>query len=68
MLACGDISDGKGTDLMFLEADNNLEKYDPDVITLHYLFPKIAYGAPLICKIAALPEGPSLSLTQAACI
>jgi len=56
----GDISDGKGTDLMFREADNNLEKYDPDVITLHYLFPKIAYGAPLIGKIATLPRRPQL--------
>ena len=56
----GDISDGKGTDLMFREANNNLEKYNPDVITLHYLFPKIAYGAPLINKIAALPQKPQL--------
>ena len=56
----GDISDGKGTDLMFREVDNNLEKYNPDVITLHYLFPKIAYGVPFIAKIAALPQKPQL--------
>ncbi len=56
----GDISDGKGTDLMFREVNNNLEKYAPDVITLHYLFPKIAYGAPLIDKIVSLPKKPQL--------
>ena len=56
----GDISDGKGTDLMFREADNNLEKYNPDVLALHYLFPKIAYGAPFIAKIATLSPKPHL--------
>lgn len=56
----GDISDGKGTDLMFQEVFNSLEKYYPDVITLHYLFPKIAYGAPFINKIASLPRRPQL--------
>ena len=56
----GDISDGKGTDLMFREVENNLDKYNPDVITLHYLFPKIAYGTPLINKIASLSRKPQL--------
>jgi NAD(P)H-hydrate repair Nnr-like enzyme with NAD(P)H-hydrate dehydratase domain len=56
----GDISDGKGTDLMFREAEDNLEKYDPDVITMHYLFPKIAYGTPFIDKISTLPKKPQL--------
>jgi NAD(P)H-hydrate repair Nnr-like enzyme with NAD(P)H-hydrate dehydratase domain len=45
---------------MFQEVSNNLEKYNPDVITLHYLFPKIAYGAPLIAKITSLPKKPQL--------
>jgi ADP-dependent NAD(P)H-hydrate dehydratase / NAD(P)H-hydrate epimerase len=56
----GDTSDGKGTDLMFREVNDNIEKYNPDIITLHYLFPKIAYGAPLIAKIASLSKKPQL--------
>ena len=56
----GDTSDGKGTELMFREVYDNLEKYTPEVITLHYLFPKIAYGAPLIAKISSLPVRPQL--------
>lgn len=56
----GDVSDGKGTDLMFQEVNNNLEKYTPDIITIHYLFPKIAYGAPFISKINSLPKKPQI--------
>lgn len=56
----GDISDGKGTDLMFQEVNKNIEKYTPDIITLHYLFPKIAYGAPFVSKVNSLIKRPQL--------
>lgn len=56
----GDISDGKGTDLMFQEVNNNIEKYAPDMITLHYLFPKIAYGASFVSKVNSLIKRPQL--------
>ena len=56
----GDTSDGKGTDLMFQEVNARIDQYDPDVITLHYLFPKIAYGAPFLSKINSLPKRPQL--------
>jgi NAD(P)H-hydrate repair Nnr-like enzyme with NAD(P)H-hydrate dehydratase domain len=56
----GDISDGKGTDLMFQEVNTNLDRYEPDIITLHYLFPKIAYGSPFISKINSLSKRPQL--------
>jgi ADP-dependent NAD(P)H-hydrate dehydratase / NAD(P)H-hydrate epimerase len=56
----GDTSDGKGTELMFREIQDNLEKYDPEIITLHYLFPKIAYGLPFINKIGTLHKKPQL--------
>jgi NAD(P)H-hydrate repair Nnr-like enzyme with NAD(P)H-hydrate dehydratase domain len=56
----GDIADGKGTDLMFRELNNNLDRLNPDVVTLHYLFPKIAHGQPFINKINSLPKKPQL--------
>jgi NAD(P)H-hydrate repair Nnr-like enzyme with NAD(P)H-hydrate dehydratase domain len=56
----GDISEGKGTDLMFQEVNSGMEKYDPDVVTLHYMFPKIAYGEPFIRKIKSLQKRPLL--------
>ena len=56
----GDIADGKGTDLMFRELNNILDRLDPDVVTLHYLFPKIAHGQPFINKINSLPKKPQL--------
>ena len=39
----GDIGDGRGTGLMFRDVYANLEKYSPDIVALHYLFPKICY-------------------------
>jgi NAD(P)H-hydrate repair Nnr-like enzyme with NAD(P)H-hydrate dehydratase domain len=56
----GDVSDGKGTDLMFQEVIRNLEKYNPTVITLHYLFPKMVYGLPLMRKINSLNPRPQI--------
>lgn len=56
----GDIADGKGTDLMFQEVISNLEKYDPDLITLHYMFPKVKYGEPFLNKITSLQKKPQL--------
>lgn len=56
----GDISDGKGTDLMFQEVNASIDKYAPDIITLHYLFPKIAYGNPFVSKVNSLPKRPQL--------
>jgi len=56
----GDVSDGKGTGLMFREISNNLEKFEPDVVTLHYLFPKIAFGEPFLNKINSLVKRPQL--------
>lgn len=56
----GDVSDGKGTDLMFKEVNSNLDRYEPDIITLHYLFPKIAYGSPFVSKIDSLAKRPQL--------
>ncbi len=55
-----DSSDGAGTDLMFQEVNSRLEKYHPSVVTLHYLFPKIAYGSPFISKINSLAVRPQL--------
>jgi ADP-dependent NAD(P)H-hydrate dehydratase / NAD(P)H-hydrate epimerase len=56
----GDISDGKGTDLMFQEVNANIDQYAPEIITLHYLFPKIAYGDPFLSKVNSLPKRPQL--------
>jgi ADP-dependent NAD(P)H-hydrate dehydratase / NAD(P)H-hydrate epimerase len=56
----GDIHDGKGTDLMFREVIANLQAYTPDLITLHYLFPKVVYAQPLIDKIKSLGSKPQL--------
>ncbi len=56
----GDTSDGRGTDLMFQEVNASIDKYDPDVITLHYLFPKIAHGLPFLDKINSLQKRPQL--------
>ncbi len=56
----GDVADGRGTDLMFQEVNSNIEKYNPDSITLHYMFPKIKYGAPFLNKIESLPRKPQL--------
>ena len=56
----GDISEGKGTDLMFQEVNSGVERFNPDVVTLHYMFPKIAYGEPLIRKIKSLEKQPLL--------
>lgn len=56
----GDVADGKGTDLMFQEALSNIEKYNPDLITLHYMFPKIKYGEPFLNKIGSLQKRPQL--------
>lgn len=56
----GDVADGKGTDLMFQEVISNIEKYNPDLITLHYMFPKIKYGEPFLDKISSLQKRPQL--------
>jgi len=56
----GDVSDGKGTDMMFGEVNSNIDAYNPGVITLHYMFPKVAYGRPFIDKIKSLPKKPQL--------
>lgn len=56
----GDVADGKGTDLMFQEVVSNIGRYQPDLITLHYMFPKIKYGDPFLEKIASLPKRPQL--------
>ncbi len=56
----GDVSDGKGTDLMFQEVLTNIEKYSPDLVTLHYMFPKIKFGEPFLDKIGSLPKRPQL--------
>jgi hypothetical protein len=56
----GDTSDGKGTDLMFQEVNAIIDKCAPDIITLHYLFPKIAYGNPFVSKVNSLPKRPQL--------
>jgi NAD(P)H-hydrate repair Nnr-like enzyme with NAD(P)H-hydrate dehydratase domain len=56
----GDVADGKGTDLMFQEVNSCIDKYDPDILTLHYLFPKIKYGDPFIRKIESLKKRPQL--------
>lgn len=56
----GDVADGKGTDLMFQEVVSNIEKYNPDLITLHYMFPKIKYGEPFLNKIGSLQKRPQL--------
>ncbi|MEI8348963.1 MAG: NAD(P)H-hydrate dehydratase [Candidatus Omnitrophota bacterium] len=56
----GDISDGKGTDLMFQEVNTNIDAYKPDLVTLHYMFPKVKYGQPFINKIESLQKKPQL--------
>ncbi len=56
----GDVSDGKGTDLMFQEVLTNIEKYNPDLVILHYMFPKIKFGQPFLDKIGLLPKRPQL--------
>lgn len=56
----GDIADGKGTDLMFREVTSNIDKYAPEVLTLHYMFPKILYAEPFIQKIGSLKKRPQL--------
>jgi NAD(P)H-hydrate repair Nnr-like enzyme with NAD(P)H-hydrate dehydratase domain len=56
----GDVADGKGTALMFREVDAGLAGCHPDVITLHYLFPKVAYADPFLARLSALPKRPQL--------
>lgn len=56
----GDVGDGRGTDLMFAAVIETLERYDPDVITLHYLYPKIRYGQPFLDKVESLSRHPQL--------
>lgn len=56
----GDVGDGRGTDLMFAAVNESLERYDPDVIALHYLYPKIRYGQPFLDKVDSLPRRPLL--------
>ncbi len=56
----GDVGDGKGTALMFGEAGAGLAGCSPDVVTLHYLFPKLAYAGPFLDKLNALPKRPEL--------
>jgi hypothetical protein len=56
----GDVADGKGTDLMFREVGVSLVGYAPDVITLHYLFPRVAHAGPFLAALDALPRKPEL--------
>lgn len=56
----GDVGDGRGTDLMFAEVSARLGEYAPDVIVLHYLYPKIRYGEPFLAKVDSLPRRPQL--------
>ncbi len=56
----GDLGDGRGTDLMFAAANEHLQEYSPDVITLHYLYPKIRYGLPFLAKVDSLQRRPQL--------
>ena len=56
----GDISDGKGTELMFQNLNLDIVKYNSEIVTLHYMFPKIAYGEPFVTKINSLPRKPQL--------
>jgi ADP-dependent NAD(P)H-hydrate dehydratase / NAD(P)H-hydrate epimerase len=56
----GDIADGRGTDLMFAEVNATLQSYQPDVVTLHYVFPKLRHGGPFLEKIASLSRRPQL--------
>ncbi len=55
-----DSGDGVGTNMMFHEVFENLDKYDPDVVTLHYMFPKVGYGGPFIAKVDSLKKRPQL--------
>lgn len=56
----GDTGDGIGTNLMFHEAFENLDKYEPDIATLHYMFPKVGYGGPFMAKVESLRKRPQL--------
>jgi NAD(P)H-hydrate repair Nnr-like enzyme with NAD(P)H-hydrate dehydratase domain len=56
----GDVADGRGTALMFREVGSTLAGYRPDVITLHYLFPRLAYAMPFLEILRALPKRPRL--------
>jgi ADP-dependent NAD(P)H-hydrate dehydratase / NAD(P)H-hydrate epimerase len=54
----GDTGDAVGTGLMFEEAINNLDKYLPKLIVLHYLFPKVSFGQPFMQKVDSLVSRP----------
>lgn len=56
----GDTGDGVGTNLMFHEVFENLDKYEPDIVTLHYMFPKVGYGGPFMSKVESLKKKPQL--------
>jgi NAD(P)H-hydrate repair Nnr-like enzyme with NAD(P)H-hydrate dehydratase domain len=55
-----DVGDAEGTTLMFGEVSSSLNRLAPDVIVIHYLFPKIALGAPFIESVISLPKKPQL--------
>jgi len=59
-LLAGDVGDSRGTDLMFEELNSRLDAYDPDVVALHYMFPKLSHGGPFIEKITSLKKKPVL--------
>jgi NAD(P)H-hydrate repair Nnr-like enzyme with NAD(P)H-hydrate dehydratase domain len=56
----GHVGDGEGTERMFDEVNARLDRYDPDVVTLHYLFPKLALGKPFAAAVQSLPVRPQL--------
>ena len=56
----GDDGDGEGTELLFAEVSARLGGYDPGVVTLHYLFPKLALARPFVAAVEALPARPQL--------
>jgi hypothetical protein len=56
----GDRTEGRGTQLMFKAVGAELKNMAPDVVTLHYMFPKVIYGAPFVEQVTALPKRPKL--------
>lgn len=56
----GDTGDGRGNELMFSEVNNHLDRYNPDVVVLHYLFPKIAHARPFVDRVNSLAKRPQL--------
>ncbi|HOW43379.1 MAG TPA: NAD(P)H-hydrate dehydratase [Candidatus Omnitrophota bacterium] len=56
----GDRADGRGTQLIFEHAGAHLEDYAPQVVALHYMFPKVVFGKPFLDAIGSLRVRPQL--------